>query len=85
MIQNVSICQILVTAFLVFSRLVVTNICSFFDLTLIEDFSVEMEETPVLERKMRHWILFMGDTTLKMISSIDLVKPNSELGVSDSW
>lgn len=85
MIQNVSVCPILIAAFLILSCGIVANLSSLLLGSLIENLSVHMKEAPIFERKMRNWVFMMSNSGFKVIFSIYFIEPYCKFGITNSW
>ena len=84
MIIDIGIEFVLITALFILTMFIVAHSCSFLYSSFVENLSIEMEEAPVLEGKVRHWISSMSHSGLKVITSIQIVEPYSEFDVSNS-
>lgn len=85
MVEHINIQQILVATIFILTRLIVADVATLLNWSLVKYFSVHMQETPVFLWQMRNWISSVGHSGLKMIFSVDLVEPNCKLRISNSW
>ena len=85
MVVDINVEFVLVTAFFVLPMIIVADDCSLLYGPFVENFGVDVKETPVLEGKVRHWVSSVGHSGLEVIFSIQIVEPNCKLGVPDSW
>jgi hypothetical protein len=66
MVIHIHISTIFVTAALILTSHVIAHHMAVLDLTLVKDFSVHMQEAPILKRQVRDGITAMGDSSLEM-------------------
>lgn len=85
MVIHIDISNVTVTAALVLTSHVVAHHMTILDLTLVKNFSVHMQEAPILERQVRDGITAMGYSSLEVRgTTVLLVEPDCELSISDS-
>lgn len=85
MVEDIAVNFVFIAAVFILSSGVIADNVAFSIEAFVENFSVQMKETPIFKRQMRDWILSVGHSGLEMSLSVDIVEPNSKFRVSDSW
>lgn len=70
MIERAGIEFVLITACLILSLRVIAHSIPSPYFSLVEDLSIDMLESPILEGKMRHWISMVCDSSFESTHSI---------------
>ncbi len=81
-IDHVCVEFIAIAAGLVFCWCIIADYIALFLISFVEDFSVDMQESPILEGEMGHWIFSSRYSRLEVVHSVELVEPCSEFTVS---
>lgn len=85
MVIHIHVSIIAVAAALILTGNVITHHMAILDFTLVKHLSVHMQEAPIFKRQMRDGITTMSNSSLEVRSTaVLLVKPDCELGVTDS-
>lgn len=82
MVQGIGVNLVLVAAVFILTRCIIADHMSLAHLSFIEDLSIDMQKSPILEGQVRYWVLAVGHSGFEAVLSELVVEPCCELGIS---
>ena len=85
MVQHISVQFVLIRTVFVLTTCIVAYHCSFFHHPPVKHLSIQVQKSPILQGQVGYWVLSVSHSRLKVVLPVDLVKPDCEFCIPNSW